>query len=72
LTVVLLAANPCVRFHNQQRGYVRCTVTPSDWIADFVVMDRVTKPGGKASVRTTFTLRDGDPRPSQQDGMPKR
>jgi alkaline phosphatase D len=61
-----------VRFHNQQRGYVRCTVTPSEWTADFVVMDRVTKPGGKASVRATFTLRDGDPRPSQHDGMPQR
>ena len=62
----LLAANPCVRFHNQQRGYIRCTVTPTEWTADYVVMDRVTKPGGKASVRATFTLRDGNPRVAQR------
>ena len=58
----LLAANPCVRFHNLQRGYVRCTATPDEWTADFVVMDRVTQPGGKASVRASFVVKNGDPR----------
>jgi alkaline phosphatase D len=24
----LMADNPCVKFHNQQRGYLRCTITP--------------------------------------------
>ena len=26
----LLSDNPCVRFHNGQRGYVRCTITPRE------------------------------------------
>ena len=58
----LLAANPCVRFHNQQRGYLRCTVTQESWTTDYVVMDRVKKPGGTPSVRATFAVKNGDPR----------
>ena len=26
----VMAENPCVKFFNAQRGYVRCTVTPDD------------------------------------------
>jgi alkaline phosphatase D len=55
----ILAENPCVRFLNRQRGYVRCTVTPRSWRSDFVVLDRVSAPGGKASVRASFILEDG-------------
>ena len=31
----LLSDNPCVRFHNGQRGYVRCTITPRDLRSDY-------------------------------------
>ncbi len=55
----LLAANPCVKFHNRQRGYIRCTVTPKTWTSDFVVMDQVEQPGGKASVRATAVIEAG-------------
>jgi alkaline phosphatase D len=55
----LLAANPCVKFHNRQRGYIRCTVTPKSWTSDYVVMDQVERPGGKASVRTTCVVEAG-------------
>ena len=58
----LLASNPCVRFHNQQRGYLRCTVTQESWTTDYVVLDRVKKPRGTASVRATFVVKNGDPR----------
>lgn len=58
----LLAKNPCVRFHNQQRGYLRCEVTERAWTTDFVVVDKVTEPGGKASTRATFVIEAGDPR----------
>ncbi len=65
----LLAANPCVRFHNQQRGYLRCTVTKERWTTDFVVMDRVKKPGGTATVRASFVVENGNPR-VQRQGSP--
>ena len=39
----LKAANPFIRFHNTERGYVRCEVTPKQWRSDYVafaVFDR--------------------------------
>ena len=41
----LLSDNPCVRFHNGQRGYVRCTITPRNWRSDYQVVEQVTQPG---------------------------
>ena len=40
----VLAENPFVKFQNQQRGYVSCSVTPQAWHADYQVVDFVTKP----------------------------
>jgi alkaline phosphatase D len=57
----LLADNPVVQFHNAQRGYVRCTVTPQDWTTEFMVIDDVTKPGGNISTRATFVVEAGEP-----------
>lgn len=57
----LLAENPCVRFHNRQRGYVRCTVTPAAWRSDYVVLSEVRKPGAAASVRASFVVEAGRP-----------
>ncbi len=57
----LLAANPCVKFHNRQRGYVRCTVTPSAWRSDYVVVPDVTHPGGAAIDRASFVVEAGKP-----------
>lgn len=58
----LMSANPCVRFHNGERGYVRCTVTPESWTSDFVVVNDVLRPGGQCSTRATFVVEAGDPR----------
>jgi len=57
----LLARNPCVKFHNGERGYTRCTVTPHNWIADYLVVDDVLKPGGKTQVRKSFVVESGNP-----------
>jgi len=57
----LLAENPCVRFHNAQRGYVRCTVTPDHWRSDYVVVEDVTKPGAPAVNRASFVVEAGKP-----------
>lgn len=58
----LLAANPFVKFHDRQRGYIRCTVTANEWRSDFVVMDRVETAGGTASTRASLVVTAGDPR----------
>lgn len=58
----LLAGNPCVRFHNGERGYVRCTVTPESWKSDYVVVDDVTQPGGKSFTRASFVVEANNPK----------
>jgi len=57
----LLAENPAVRYHNRQRGYVRCTLTPASWQSDYVVVEDILKPGGKALTRASFVVEAGRP-----------
>jgi len=58
----ILADNPGVRFHNGERGYIRCTVTPAAWRSDFMVVDDVLRPGGTTSPRAGFVVTAGSPR----------
>jgi alkaline phosphatase D len=57
----LLADNPGTRFYNGQRGYVRCTVTPQTWKADYQVVENVTKPGAPILTRASFVVETGHP-----------
>jgi alkaline phosphatase D len=56
-----LEANPHLRFHNSQRGYVRCVVTPDRWQADYRVLPYVTRPGAPVSTRSSFVVENGRP-----------
>ncbi len=55
----LVARNPGLRFHNRERGYVRCLVTPKTWVSDYVVVEDVTQPGGHIQTRASFTVEAG-------------
>ena len=57
-----MAENPCVQFHNAQRGYVRCTVTPDAWTSDYRVVEDITKPDSPVSTRASFVVEAGRPR----------
>lgn len=57
----LLKRNPFVKFHNRQRGYVRCTVTPDLWRSDYVVVEDVLRPGAPAVVKGSFAVEHGRP-----------
>jgi alkaline phosphatase D len=57
----LLAQNACVRYHNRERGYVRCRVTPTEWHADFRAVEDVTKPGAPAVTRASYVVETGQP-----------
>jgi alkaline phosphatase D len=57
----ILTRNPFVRFHNGERGYVRCIVTPARWQADYMVVDDVEQPGGKVFPRASFVVEAGSP-----------
>jgi alkaline phosphatase D len=53
--------NPCVKFHNAERGYIRCEVTPEAWRSDYMVVSDVLQPGGETSVRASFVVESGNP-----------
>jgi alkaline phosphatase D len=53
--------NPHIRFYNNQRGYVRTTITPDLLTADFRVVPKVTTPGAEAHTRATFVIEDRVP-----------
>ena len=55
------AWNPHLRFYNNQRGYVRTTVTPEAMTADFQVVPYVTRPGAPVHTRATFVVGDRVP-----------
>jgi alkaline phosphatase D len=55
------AKNPGVIFHNRERGYVRCTVTPKAWTSDYVVAEDVTKKDGPVVTRQSFVVEAGRP-----------
>ena len=55
----LLAENPFVRFHNNERGYVRCEVTPGFWRADFRTVPFVSRPGAPIRTRASFVVEKG-------------
>jgi alkaline phosphatase D len=55
----LLAQDPHIKFFNNQRGYVRHTVTPDRWQADFEVLDWVSGHDGHISTRKSFVIEHG-------------
>jgi alkaline phosphatase D len=57
----LLAENPFVKFHNAERGYVSCEVTPSQWRTDYRTVEYISKPGAPLNTRASFVVEDGQP-----------
>ncbi|GAA2680017.1 alkaline phosphatase D family protein [Actinoplanes palleronii] len=55
------AWNPHLKFYNNQRGYVRTTITPDAMTADFVVLPYVSRPGAPAHTRASFVIEDRVP-----------
>jgi alkaline phosphatase D len=53
--------NACVRYFNNERGYVSCTVTPKNWRADYQVVEYVTRRGAPKITRASFEIADGKP-----------
>ena len=51
--------NPGVRYYNEERGYVRCTITPREWRSDFRTVPFVTKPGAPVVTRASFVVEAG-------------
>lgn len=57
----MLANNPQLKFINDQRGYLTCEVGADEWRTHYMVMDRVSTPGGAISRRATASTARGTP-----------
>lgn len=55
------AANPILKFNNNQRGYAICDVTPKAFVTEFKVLDAITRRDGKLSTRAKWALEAGKP-----------
>lgn len=57
----LMAENPFVKFHNAERGYVRCDVSPRAWKSDYQVVEYVSRPGAPLVTRASVVIEDQKP-----------
>lgn len=57
----ILAENPQLKFINDQRGYLTCEVGADEWRTNYMVLDRVSTPGGALSKRATLAVARGEP-----------
>jgi alkaline phosphatase D len=55
----LKAENSGVHFHNGERGYVRCTITPKQWRTDFRTVSQITTPGAPVTTRASYVVEAG-------------
>ena len=55
-----LADNPHIKFHNAQRGYVKC-MTDQVWQSEYKVVPQVSTPDAALSTRATFVVEHDHP-----------
>src|SRR2546430_17324921 len=53
------AKNPQLKFFDNHRGYVRCTLEPGRLTADFRAVSTVRAPTATVSTTATFAINDG-------------
>lgn len=56
-----LAENPHMKFHNVQRGYARCELTPRELRTDYRVLPYVLEPDAPISTRASIYVEAGCP-----------
>jgi len=56
-----MANNPELKFINNRRGYMTCDVTRDEWRTNFMVVDKISTPGGTLSKRATWAVAHGEP-----------
>jgi alkaline phosphatase D len=56
----VLEKNPAAKFFNDERGYVRCEVTTSEWRTDFRTVPFVSRPEAPCVTRASFVLESGE------------
>ncbi|MEQ7010554.1 alkaline phosphatase D family protein [Actinopolymorpha sp. B17G11] len=64
---IWLRENPHMKFHNSQRGYVRCEVSPETWRTDYRIVPYVSQPGAPLETAARVHLEAGVPGIQQVD-----
>jgi alkaline phosphatase D len=57
----LLSENPFVKFHNAERGYVRCEITTDQWRTDYRTVPFVDRPDAPLQTRASFVVERNQP-----------
>lgn len=57
----ILSENPFCKFHNVERGYVTCEVTPQRWTSHYRIATDVTKRSTPVVTRASFVVEAGKP-----------
>lgn len=57
----LLSENPFVKFHNAERGYVSCELTPESWRSDYRTVAYISRRGAPLQTRASFIVESGRP-----------
>jgi len=57
----MLAANPHLKFFEDQRGYMRCELDAERWRTDVRVVPVVSRPGSSIATSASFTVVNGAP-----------
>ncbi|MFO1092885.1 MAG: alkaline phosphatase D family protein [Planctomycetaceae bacterium] len=55
----IYSAFPAVKYHVRKSGYVACEITPTEWRADYRIMDYVTRPGAPLLTPAKFVVPAG-------------
>jgi alkaline phosphatase D len=53
--------NPCLKYHDDHREYVRCDVTPARWLAEFRRVSVVSRPNAPVATAAAFVVQAGRP-----------
>ena len=56
----IMHENPFLKFHSRERGYVKCTVTPTEWRSDYQAVEYVSKRGAPLITRASFVVENGE------------
>jgi phosphodiesterase/alkaline phosphatase D-like protein len=65
----IVDANPHIEFFNDQRGYVRCTLTPGEWRSDYRVVPYVNRKGAPVLTAASFVTEAGNPGAQKDSGV---
>ncbi len=65
---VVLQENPHIRYFNNERGYVRCSLTQDEWRTDYRVVPYIDRRGAPIRTRASFVIEDGNPVAQQVGG----